>query len=100
MEEEQEGAASLIDIMNAVAIYLHKATLEWIKRLVKPLREWCHLLHESAPVIRNKMMCCSHSYTSVVERNSVLIITNREGRVVTFVTDDYHGFLLAGACRS
>src|SRR5690349_3044099 len=42
MKEKQDRTTSLIDIMNTIAIDLHKAALERIKLFIQPQCRWRH----------------------------------------------------------
>src|SRR5258708_4539853 len=66
MEEQQRGAASLIDIMDAVALDLHKAALERVELLIEPLRA-LHCTGDACSVTaKDRNVSCRHRYTSFI----------------------------------
>jgi hypothetical protein len=59
MHKEHDGTASLIDVMDAVALDLHKVALERIELLVEPLG-MPHRLLSALLVVRNRDVYCRH----------------------------------------
>ncbi len=68
-----EGApmVTFIDIMNAVALDLHKATLERIELFIKPLRACYRARDGGASVARDRRVFHRHKYTSCVSRSAL-----------------------------
>src|SRR5258708_26523792 len=71
VDEEQGGTASLIDIMNAVALDLHKATLERIELFIKPLRACYRARVRGASAARARRVFHRHKNTSRLNRSAL-----------------------------